>query len=75
MIINYKQEDGRKCLAVVLPSCNNYAELQEVKAAIITGVKAIVTGDYNACSDEAYQLVNLLEEMELTEEQAKAVKL
>lgn len=75
MITNYKQEDGRKCVAVVLSDCADYAELLEVKDAIILGIKAILMGDYQCCYNEMWTLSHLLEEMELTEEQAKTLKI
>ena len=75
MIINYKQEDGGKCVAVVLPNYGNYIDLLDLKTAIITGIKAIAPGDYCCFHEEAYTLAELLEAMELTEEQAKTLKI
>lgn len=75
MIINYKQKDGGKCVAVVLPNYGNYIDLLDLKTAIITGIKAIAAGDYCCFHEEAYTLADLLEAMELTEEQAKTLKI
>lgn len=76
MIIEYKPNDGRKCLAITLDGFQTYEDITDLQNALIWALKCMaLNGDNCGACNEEWQIANLLEQTLLTPSQAHAVKL